>query len=317
MRIVSLVVAVLAAQCAAMPLSGENGVLLQENGGLLPKTDDVATVEAEVDQAIRHDVNMDNMAKLGEAPKLDKDASSWEKKAMSQINAMSASEIAKSQSAAPDKLSAKFAADVKHAAKVMHAPGAKKTKKTMIGEEVHQALSNPKDAKKLKKVAEQAELDFNSAPVAFLQEQREPDDIGEDEIEDDHLHLLSGSAADVMKSINEQIGNMVNTKLGAMPADTSGAVNLDKFEKDRQGAAEFLSTKPVDKYLAKKNAKKKIEAELKAAQQDLGESQAKDKDADKRLAKKKVEAELKAAMKDVGESQAQNADEDKKEEKDK
>jgi len=63
-----------------------------------------------------------------------------------------------------------------------------------------------------------------------------------------------------------------------MPMDNEATANLDRFEKDKQGAAEFLANKPLGKQLAKK----KIEAELKAAQKDLGESEAKDADADKK-----------------------------------
>jgi len=51
-----------------------------------------------------------------------------------------------------------------------------------------------------------------------------------------------------------------------------------QWSDDLSDAAEFLANKPLGKQLAKR----KIEAELKAAQKDLGESQAKDADADKK-----------------------------------
>merc|ERR1711907_46986 len=202
-----------------------------------------------------------------------------EKNTMAQINAMSASEVAKAKSSTPDKLSSQFAADIQKAKKVMNVPHAEKSKKRMIDQEVHNALTSPKSAKQLSKLAEQAEMDFHAvSPVALLQEEDQSDDIGEDEVEDDNLRLMSGSNADIMKQINAQIGNMVTSKLGSMPIDTSETANLDKFEKDRQGAAEFLQSKPLDK----EAAKKKIEEELKAAQKDLGESKAKNDDADKK-----------------------------------
>jgi len=213
MRVCCAVILALATQCVALPLFGDDAVMLQESGGgLLPKADDAATVEAEVNQAIQQDVNMGTAEKLGEAPKLGARASTWEKRAMAQINAMSASEIDKSRTAAPDKLSAKFAADVKQASKVLHQPVAKKTKKSMIRDEVAKALASPKQAQKLKQAARQAELDFANIPVALVQEQEEPN-IGED-AEDDSLHLMDGSDSDVMKAINQQIGTMANDKLG-------------------------------------------------------------------------------------------------------
>lgn len=280
MRIAALVAALVVAQCGALPLAGENVLLqLDSASGLLPNADDEATVDAEVNQAIQRDVNMDTMAKLGEAPKISKNANHWEKNTMAQINAMSASEVAKAKSSTPDKLSSQFAADIQKAKKVMNVPHAKKSKKRMIDQEVHNALTSPKSAKQLSKLAEQAEMDFHAvSPVALLQEEDQSDDIGEDEVEDDNLRLMSGSNADIMKQINAQIGNMVTSKLGSMPIDTSETANLDKFEKDRQGAAEFLQSKPLDK----EAAKKKIEEELKAAQKDLGESKAKNDDADKK-----------------------------------
>merc|ERR1719409_187921 len=283
------------ALAAAAPLSGDVA-MLEESDGLLPKADDEATIDAEVNQAIQQDVNMDTTAKLGEVPKLGEGATTWEKKAMAQINSMSSSEIAKTKQAAPSKLDSKFAADIANAEKVMHKPGAKKTKKSMINSAVKKALANPKQAAQLKKAARQAELDFVN-PVALVEEKEEPNDIGEDEVEDDHLKLLSGSDSDVMKSINEQIGTMVSDQLGTMPADTSAAATLDKLEKDKQQASQFLDDKAKSDQ-AKADAKKKVEEELKSASEDLGESQNKKVTNDKAAkadAKKKIEAELKAA----------------------
>jgi len=287
-----LVCALAAHQCAAAPLEGDVA-MLEESDGLLPKADDEATINAEVNQAIQQDVNMDGTAKLGEIPKLGEGANSWEKKAMAQINSMSSSEIAKTKQAAPSKLDSKFAADIANAEKVMHKPGAKKTKKSMINSAVKKALANPKQAAKLKEAARQAEMDFVN-PVALVEEKEEPNDIGEDEVDDDHLALMSGDDSDVMKSINEQIGTMVSDKLGNMPADTAAAATLDKFEKDKQMASEFLADK-AKRDQAKADAKKKVEEELKSAQQDLGESQHKKATDSKAAAKKKIEAMLKAS----------------------
>merc|ERR1712167_550016 len=128
-----------------------------------------------------------------------------------------------------------------------------------INSAVKKALANPKQAAKLKEAARQAEMDFVN-PVALVEEKEEPNDIGEDEVDDDHLALMSGDDSDVMKSINEQIGNMA--------ADTAAAATLDKFEKDKQMASEFLADK-AKRDQAKAEAKKKIEAMLKASSEAL------------------------------------------------
>merc|ERR1711907_540965 len=238
MKVAFVLVAVCLAQAMAMHGDVE---LLDEASGLMPNGDDEATVEAEVDKDIQADVDKDDM---GESTKLSKGATDWEKNTVAAINGMSDSEIKKNEAAPQDKLSAQFAADVANAEKVMKAPKAKKSEKLKIEQEANAALDNPAAKKELKKLAAKAELDISSVVIPdSLIQKAEQDNLGEDDL-DDNLKLVSGSDADIMKQINEQIGQSVSAQLGESvsktKADTSQPQLMNKFEQDAQEASKFL-----------------------------------------------------------------------------
>jgi len=247
--------------------------LLDEASGLMPNGDDEATVEAEVDKDIQADVDKDDM---GESTKLSKGATDWEKKTVAAINGMSDSEIKKNEAAPQDKLSAQFAADVANAEKVMKAPKAKKSEKLKIEQEANAALDNPAAKKELKKLAAKAELDISSVVIPdSLIQKAEQDNLGEDDL-DDNLKLVSGSDADIMKQINEQIGQSVSAQLGEgvskTKADTSQPQLMNKFEQDAQEASKFLMNQKKGN-MSKSTAKAQIKADLANAQHALGEAQ--------------------------------------------
>merc|ERR1712224_496250 len=248
MKVAFVLVAVCLAQAMAMHGDVE---LLDEASGLMPNGDDEATVEAEVDKDIQADVDKDDM---GESTKLSKGATDWEKNTVAAINGMSDSEIKKNEAAPQDKLSAQFAADVANAEKVMKAPKAKK---------------------ELKKLAAKAELDISSVVIPdSLIQKAEQDDLGEDDL-DDNLKLVSGSDADIMKQINEQIGQSVSAQLGEgvskTKADTSQPQLMNKFEQDAQEASKFLMNQKKGN-MSKSTAKAQIKADLANAQHALGEA---------------------------------------------
>jgi len=273
-KFAALLLAVCLAMATAMPMKGDVE-LLDEASGLMPSSDDEATVEAEVDKDIEADVRMNDM---GEAPKLGKDSDDWEKKTVAAINGMSSSEIKKSEAAPQDKLSAQFASDVATAQKVMSGPKAKKTKQLKIDEEANAALANPKAAKELKSMAAKAELEISSMviPNALIQEGKDEDDLGEDDLED-NLKLVSGSDADIMKEINEQIGAKVSTQLGESvsktKSDTSKPGLMNKFEQDTQEASKFLMNKDKFAHMSKAAARAQVKKDLASAQHELGEAQ--------------------------------------------
>jgi len=255
-----------------MPMNGDVE-LLDEASGLMPNGDDEATVEAEVDKDIQADVDKDDM---GESTKLSKGATDWEKNTVAAINGMSDSEIKKNEAAPQDKLSAQFAADVANAEKVMKAPKAKKSEKLKIEQEANAALDNPAAKKELKKLAAKAELDISSVVIPdSLIQKAEQDNLGEDDL-DDNLKLVSGSDADIMKQINEQIGQSVSAQLGEgvskTKADTSQPQLMNKFEQDAQEASKFLMNQKKGN-MSKSTAKAQIKADLANAQHALGEAQ--------------------------------------------
>merc|ERR1712196_136228 len=99
-------------------------------------------------------------------------------------------------------------------------------------------------------------------PISLLQTPEDVQDIGEDVDEDDvegeNLHLVSGSDDDVMKTINQQIGEAVSAKLGAIPADTSQQAMLDKLEKDKQEASQELQSHPIDADKAREKIREQL-----------------------------------------------------------
>merc|ERR1719421_664895 len=145
---------------SALPLQGEETGLLQEKvGGLFSNDDDQHTVEAEVNEAIQHDVNMDSLNDIGESMQLGAGATDWEKKAAADINAMSRSGIAKAQLGEDDTLTAKFQKDIKEAQARLATPKKKVSMESEIEQEADKALKDPTKAKALRAEAEKAELD--------------------------------------------------------------------------------------------------------------------------------------------------------------
>jgi len=158
----------------------------------------------------------------------------------------------------------------------MKAPKAKKSEKLKIEQEANAALDNPAAKKELKKLAAKAELDISSVVIPdSLIQKAEQDNLGEDDL-DDNLKLVSGSDADIMKQINEQIGQSVSAQLGEgvskTKADTSQPQLMNKFEQDAQEASKFLMNQKKGN-MSKSTAKAQIKADLANAQHALGEAQ--------------------------------------------
>lgn len=231
--------------------------LVQTAADLFPESDDEKTVESEVDAAIQHDVNLDD---IGETSHVSDGGSEWAKEAKQQIAAMSQSEINKVKSAeSDDKITAKLEADVKEAKANMQAPNAKKEKQLEIDKEATAALKDPKNAKALQDAATEAELEMQSGaePVSLIDEHspNENEDIGEDD--DDEfgtagLNLMGGSDADVMKQINAQIGAKVSNEIGNIPTNTMDTPTLKKLQEDKAQAEQFLDTRQKSESVAAK-----------------------------------------------------------------
>jgi len=268
---------------AALPIQGEETNLLQETSGLFPKTDDEATVTAEVNQAIQQDVNLDGLNDIGESLSLKTGASSWEKKAAADINAMSRDGL-KNIKTEQDNLTSKFQEDIAEAKRRLAGPQKKVETESEIEKEADKALKDPQNAQKLKEEAEKAELDMESGvaiPMNFLQEDihtddeadiGDSDDIGDDNgfpDEDSQFALMGGSPEDVEKAINAQITQKVNLQLGSIPVDSEDGASLKQFEEDKAEAQKFVESKPEDK----EKASADIQKQLAAAQAALKESQ--------------------------------------------
>merc|ERR1712070_1351274 len=97
-----------------------------------------------------------------------------------------------------------------------------------IEHQADEALKDPQVAAQLKKNAEKAEVDLESAlpssPLEFFQEDSGSDELGEDDEDEDGagagMQLMSGSQADVEKAINAQITEQVNQQIGSIPTNT-------------------------------------------------------------------------------------------------
>lgn len=265
---------VLVAQVVALPIQGEETSLLQEQAGLFPASDDEATVESEVNEAIQHQMNQQSMGDIGEDDGSKDSASKWEKRAAAEINAMSKGAIGKIHADEDDTLSQKFQDDIDQAKKMMASPKKKAATESEIEKEADSALKDPANAKQLQEDAEKAELDMQPgvAPVEFIQEREDSDDLGEadddaDEV-DDQFQLMGGSTDDIEKAINARIGQQVSQQLGSSGEDYVDGNALQKFEKDKTQAQNFLSAK------VKQSAADKIKAQLAEAQKAMEESQA-------------------------------------------
>jgi len=263
---------------ASLPLEGEPSSLLQVSTGLFPQGDDQATVTAEVNEAIQHDVNMDD---IGEAPEIGDHATDWEKKAAADINAMSRGAIAEVNAKVDDPITDKFQRDADEAKKIIAGPKKKATTESEIEREADEALKDPSNAKKLKQDAEKAEVDLESGfiptPVEFIDEgSDQDDDLGEDD-DDSQFALLGGSEADVAKAITAQITQKVNLQLGNMPDSSEDTAALQTFEEDKAEAEKFLAMKQK-----KRDANKKIMEEMAAAQKELNQSKESTQELDSR-----------------------------------
>lgn len=264
----------------SLPLQGEETGLLQEKvGGLFSNDADQHTVEAEVNEAIQHDVNMNSLNDIGESMQLGADATDWEKKATADITAMSRTGIAKAQLGEDDTLTAKFQKDVKEAQARSAAPKKKVSMESEIEQEADKALKDPTKAKALRAEAEKAELDLETntagfGVASFIQESTntdddEDDDLGEDD-DDEQFQLLGGSDEDVSKAINDAISQKVNLQLGSIPVNTGDGDAMKHFEEDKVEAQKFLDQKAKAK---KDKVTAEIQEQLKEAQDALTQSQ--------------------------------------------
>jgi len=273
-----LLLALVIAQAVSFPLQGEEISLLQEvPAGLMPDSADETTVEAEVNAAISHDVNLDSMGQdVGES--MDEHASSWEKKAAADINAMSRDALKRVHVPENDAVVDKFQQDVQAAKMAIATPKQREVStETDLEREADEELKDPKKAKELLEESAQAEMDL-AGPMSFLQEDEDDDaDFTDDEDDVDGLALMGGSDADVEKAIMGQITNKVNTQLGGMPVNSGTTEDLEKFAKDKAEAAQFVSTNDPAKQ-AKIKTQMKIKEELKQAQAALTTSQAEEGD---------------------------------------
>jgi len=238
---------------------------------LIPDSDDESTVEAEVNAAISHDVNLDSMGQdVGES--MDEHASSWEKKAAADINVMSRDALKRVHVAENDPVVDKFQQDIQAAKMAIATPKQRKVStETDLEREADEALKDPKKAKELEEESAQAEMDL-AGPMSFLEEDEDVD-FTDDEDDVDGLALMGGSDADVEKAIMGQITNKVNTQLGSMPVNTGTTEDLAKFTQDKAEAAQFISSHDPAAQ-AKVEAQMKIKEELKQAQAALSTSQA-------------------------------------------
>lgn len=260
---------------------------LEERTGLFPSNDDESTVTAEVDAAIQRDVNLAGLHEdIGESMNLGKDASAWEKQTAADINAMSRGAISKIHADEDsDALTQKFAADVKEAKARLAKPKKTASKESQIEHQADEALKDPQVAAQLKKDAEKAEVDLESAlpsaPLEFFQEDSGSDELGEDDEDEDGagagMQLMSGSQADVEKAINAQITEQVNQQIGSIPTNTGDADSMKKFEQDKIQAEKFLDARKMKR---QKAASDQIKAQLLAAQKELTQAQATTAEAD-------------------------------------
>merc|ERR1711968_301650 len=268
----ALLCAIAITAVVSLPLQGEETGLLQEKvGGLFSNDDDQHTVEAEVNEAIQHDVNMDSLNDIGESMQLGAGATDWEKKAAADINAMSRSGIAKAQLGEDDTLTAKFQKDIKEAQARLATPKKKVSMESEIEQEADEALKDPTKAKALKAEAEKAELDLetNTAGLgvaSFIQESTNTDDDDDEE----QFQLMGGSDEDVSKAINDAISQKVNLQLGPIPVNTGDDDVMKQFEEDKVEAQKFLDQRAKAE---KDKANAQIQKQLKEAQAALTQSQ--------------------------------------------
>jgi hypothetical protein len=274
-----LMLVLIVAQAVALPLQGEETSLLQESAGLFPQADDDSTVESEVNAAIEGDVNLDNMGQdMGES--MHEKASTWEKKAMADISAMSRNGMKKVHVATNDPLTAQFEADAEKAKMAVATPKQQKvSRESEIEREADEALKDPKKARELEAMATKAELDLQTTmpdAMSFIQEGSNDDEDDENFTDDEDdvpgLSLMSGSDEDVEKAIMGQISQQVNTRLGSIPVDTGSSEDFKQFTEDKEEAAQFVDTEKNEQKQAA--AKKQIAKAMKEAQQALSTSQA-------------------------------------------
>jgi hypothetical protein len=268
----------------ALPLEGETTSLLDIANGMLPQSDDESTVEAEVSEAIQHDVDMN----VGESRAHEAKGNAWERKTVEAIDQMSSKEISQTNTASDDKLTAKLEADVKQAKAALAGPQKKKEEKLEVDKEAAQAMKDPKQAKKLRAAATQAELEMQatSLPVTLIDESSQGDDLGEDDFGADNLRLMDGSDSDIMKAIEQQIGSEVSKQIGKVPANTMDTATLKQLEQDKTNAEKFLDQKQKEDKAA---AAAKIKAQLEAAQEEMAKAQDADRSAEESQSAEKDE----------------------------
>merc|ERR1712159_441167 len=103
--------------------------------------------------------------------------------------------------------------------------------------------------------AEKAELAMQeSLPGVMSLLQEAPEDNADQDLgeSDEEFSLMSGSDDDVAKQINDQISSQVANQLGSIDTGTGSEDVLEKFEKDKAQAAEFVEAKAAEDAKKKK-----------------------------------------------------------------
>merc|ERR1711871_1846388 len=252
MRSLTLALVALAvANVMALPLAGD-----EAPNAMFDDNDDDATVMAEMSKAIgRVQMGM-SPNDLGESATVDEAGETdWAKRAKNEIDSMSQSEMAMVPKIGDDRLVDQFKADVANAKNAIKSPMKRAADKTEVEKEADAALADPKAAAELKAEGEKAELAMQeSLPGAMSLLQEAPEDNADEDLgeSDEEFSLMSGSDDDVAKQINDQISSQVANQLGSIDTETGSEDVLEKFEKDKAQAAEFVEAKAAEDAKKKK-----------------------------------------------------------------
>merc|ERR1711871_1798866 len=246
MRSLTLALVALAvANVMALPLAGD-----EAPNAMFDDNDDDATVMAEMSKAIgRVQMGM-SPNDLGESATVDEAGETdWAKRAKNEIDSMSQSEMAMVPKIGDDRLVDQFKADVANAKNAIKSPMKRAADKTEVEKEADAALADPKAA------GEKAELAMQeSLPGAMSLLQEAPEDNADEDLgeSDEEFSLMSGSDDDVAKQINDQISSQVANQLGSIDTETGSEDVLEKFEKDKAQASQFVEAKAAEDAKKKK-----------------------------------------------------------------
>merc|ERR1712159_626493 len=244
MRSLTLALVALAvANVMALPLAGD-----EAPNAMFDDNDDDATLMAEMNKAIgRVQMGM-SPDDLGESATVDEAGETdWGKRAKNEIDSMSRSEMAMVPKIGDDRLIDQFKADVANAKNAIKSPMKRQREKAEVEKEAAAALADPKAEAELKAEGEKAELAMQeSLPGAMSLLQEAPEDNADEDLgeSDEEFSLMSGSDDDVAKQINDQLSS-IDTETGSEDV-------LEKFEKDKAQASQFVEAKAAEDAKKKK-----------------------------------------------------------------